>query len=159
MQIILLLFSPVVFGAGQAKSSAKKPAMDPVVVTVNGVAIMQSDLSDEIKSQLKMMRAPTDILTAEMRFEMRRKAIDILIERRVVSDWIAFKKITVKDEEIYKRMEELARQEGVNVDGLLSMAMVRKGLGPEEYKKRLGLEMCFDKLIEKEATKKDFTQN
>jgi len=155
-QIILLIFSPVVLGAGRGENAAGKSALDTVVVTVNGVAIMQSDLSNEIKHQLKMMLVPTEILTGEMRFEMRRKAIDVLIERQVVSDRIAFKKITVKDDEIYKRMQEIARREGTNVEGFISMVMVKEGVGPEELKKRIGMEMCFDKLIMIEAGAKAF---
>ncbi|MBW8036060.1 MAG: hypothetical protein FVQ79_10625 [Planctomycetes bacterium] len=155
-QIILLVFSPVVLGAGRGKSTAEKSALDTVVVTVNGVAIMQSDLSKEIKHQLKMMLVPTEILTGEMRFKMRRKAIDTLIERQVVSDRVAFKKITVKDEAVYKRMQEIARQAGTNVDGFISMVMVKEGIGPEELKKRIKMEMCFDKLIELEAGAKAF---
>ena len=155
-QIILLVFSPVVLGAGRGKSAAGKLASDMVVVTVNGVVIMQSDLSKEIKRHLKMMLVPTEILTGEMRFEMRRKAIDTLIERQVVSDRIAFKKITVKDGEIYRRMQEFARREGTNVEGFISMVMVKEGVGPEELKKRIGMDMCFDKLIEIEAGAKAF---
>lgn len=152
VQVILVVFSSFALCAGRGKSAAA----DTIVVTVNGRHIMQSDLSKEIEGQLKRMMAPTEILTSAMRFEMRRKAIDTLVERRVIADRIAFKKVTVKDEEIYKRMQETAQQAGVNVDSFLSMVMVNEGVGPDELKKRIGMEMCFDKLIKMEAGAKAF---
>ena len=158
-QIILLVFSPVAFGAKQAKSGAKKPVGDKVVVTVNGVGIMQSELSKEISIQLKKMRTPANALTKEMRFELRRMALNSLIERQVISDWVSAEKIIVKDDDIYERLQMMARREGTNMEGFLKMVKVKEGIDPEELKKRIRIELGFDRLIEKEAGEKAFKVN
>ena len=84
-QIIMLIFSSAVLGAGRGKSEAKKQVADKVVVTVNGVRIMQSELSKEISIQLREMMTPEGGLTNEMRFEMRRPVLGLICVKTATS--------------------------------------------------------------------------
>lgn len=156
MQIILPVFSPAVFGATNGASGAYNPVADKVVVTVNGVAIMQSELSREISIRLKNMMTPADALTNEMRFEVRRAALNSLIERQVISDWILIERIIVKDDEINKHLQMLASRLGVDVESFIKNVKAEDGIGPEELKRRIRIDLGFDKLIEREAGKNAF---
>ena len=105
----------------EVDASAARPAPDKVVVTVNGVKIMQSVVDKKVGEFIKMRMAklgehqmPPERMEAT-RKQMRPIVADYLVEKQLFEEKLKAEKIQVSDEQIKARIEEIARQQNVSV--------------------------------------------
>ena len=157
-----------------------KPAEDKMVVTVNGIEIMQSQVDEKLNSQIearisRMQAGGKEVPTEQMaktrenmkkRFEQR--IISMLIDEQLIDEKLAAKSIVISDEEVEAKIAEIAAQQNVSRDELLAGA-ARQGINEadaqEQIRRRLGLEKLIEAelgdeaIITDEAAKKHYDEN
>ena len=138
-----------------------EPAEDKIVVTVNGVKIMQSQvdekLNKQVEAQMSRMQASGREVPAEQMSKMResmkkrfeQRIISMLIDEQLIAEKLSAKSIVISDDKVEEKIMEIAEQQKVSRDELLAGA-ARQGISEadaqEQIRRRLGL----DKLIEAE---------
>ncbi|MBM4164724.1 MAG: hypothetical protein FJ222_09850 [Lentisphaerae bacterium] len=127
-------------------SSAADPAK--VVARVGTFDIKQADVNQIIDRQIAQYgdRVPAQF-QAQMRAEMQTRAIEGLIAQRLVRDEIARQKITVSDDEMGKRIDEISKaleSQGKTIDSELKL----RGMDMSGLKEDLTEGIQFEKIVE-----------
>lgn len=148
--------APVVEAAPKAvKVEAPKavevaePVEDKVLVTVNGVKIMQSDIDEEVIPQKSRMMAAGRPVPDSMVKQMEQRIISMLVEKRAVEDEIAAQGIVITDEQIQVEAEVVAGQRGMSVEEFQKAMLERGGVSKEDFESRLRMGLGFKALMDK----------
>ncbi len=138
-----------------------EPVEDKMVVTVNGVKFMQSQvdekLNKQVEAQMSKMQASGQAVPAEQMAKMResmkkrfeQRIISMLINEQLIKEKLAAKNIVISDDKVEEKIMEIAERQKVSRDELLAGAAkqgVSEADAQEQIRQRLGL----DKLIEAE---------
>jgi peptidyl-prolyl cis-trans isomerase C len=127
---------------------------DKVIVTVNGVKIMQGEVDKQIEAAITQMQAggrklPPNAMDT-MKAQMQSRILQQIIEKQLIDEKLKAENIKITDKEIDDKMAELAGQNNMSVEQLIkqmsmggmSMADLRErmksGLGLEEIIKLSG---------------------
>jgi peptidyl-prolyl cis-trans isomerase C len=138
-------------------AAAEEVAGDEVVVTVNGVEILESEVAEKVDERFQMQvqrmsasgrEVPEDALK-NMRERMRTGIVDMMVEEKLLKAKIAANGIEVTDDDITGRIAEMAEERGVKLEDV--PAEIEKSGGTmEEFKNRLKMNLSIEKLIDKE---------
>lgn len=138
--LILSALSLFVWSAAQAKT------IERIVAVVNDEIILDTEVE---MATLPMLRAQPDLESAEGRkaFDgVKRKALDDLIETRLVIQQAAELKLSVTQEEVDRAIEEVKRQNNLD-DATFNEALKQQGFQPETYRKNLRRQILGLKVI------------
>lgn len=103
---LVLLAGLLVLPAGADEPAPQKPpATDSVIARVNGEPILQSELDRELAPAAKLLD-PQATLPAEV----RQRALDQLIDRRLVLKYLAEQKLTASDQDVDLEIGRLKRR-------------------------------------------------
>jgi len=138
-----------------------EPVEDKMVVTVNGVKFMQSQvdekLNKQVEAQMSRMQASGQEVPAEQIAKMResmkkrfeQRIISMLINEQLIKEKLAAKNIVISDDKVEERIMEIAERQKVSRDELLAGA-ARQGLSEADAKEQIRQRLGLDKLIEAE---------
>lgn len=134
-----------------AKVSADM-AEDKLLATVNGVKIMQSEVDKKIVGQLEHMKAMGRQPTEAIKENFRRRVVETMIIEQLVSEKIKASNIKVSEQEVKAKIEEIAAQQGMSVEGFYEM-VGKQGITAEELKGQIKMGIGGERLLEKEMAK------
>ncbi|MBN1456956.1 MAG: peptidylprolyl isomerase [Sedimentisphaerales bacterium] len=180
LAVVMLLSAGEVFGMGKSDGSKEKvessvsaPAEEPmkteqqvseakaeektdvvaddkVLVTVNGVDIKQSDVTELLGPQKEMMAKMGRPVTGDMEKQMEKRMLDMLVEKQIIRDKIASEGIVISDEDIKAEIEEIAKQRGVSSEEFKQSLLERSGISEADFNEQVSISLGFEKLLEKE---------
>jgi peptidyl-prolyl cis-trans isomerase SurA len=110
--------------------------IDKVAAVVNDDIILESEVE---QFAVPAMRGPVDLETPEGRKawdEVKHKALDQLIETRLVAQQAVELKLKVESDEVDRAMEEVKHQNKLD-DATFVEALKQQGFTPESYRKNL----------------------
>jgi peptidyl-prolyl cis-trans isomerase SurA len=139
--VLCLLFT----STGIAKS---RSTSNPVMVTVNGVKITESQVDKLIKKELKMAMSMSRTPSRAMRHNLMIRAIDEIIEKILVNERVKAKRIVVTKEQIDQEVEKIAKSKNMSVQKFIQTALPTYHLDIVDFKDRVAMGLRFDKLIE-----------
>lgn len=163
-----------------AKTEAVKPAdlntaaEDKVLVTVNGLAITQSQVDAKIKPQLAQMAArgsqvPPQYLE-QIKERMKKEAVDKMVIEKLLDEKVKEANIVITDEDATKQLQEIASQQQppISMEDLKALieargqtfdevkGYIRKGLG---YQKVIEAQFGDKIKVTDEDASKFYTEN
>ncbi len=138
----------------------KKPVADKVMVTVNGIKIMQSVVDKEVdrllKSRLEAMKARGQQVLPGMLEKMKEQSkqarpriANMLIEKKLWENTFAANNVEVGEEEIMAKIEEITKMRGITLDGL-TKELSRFGLSMAEFKEQIRMPLSAEKVVKQE---------
>jgi parvulin-like peptidyl-prolyl isomerase len=142
--IVLFLFTQLV----QA-SESKKKLLNKVVASINNDIILQTDL-DEFRSKLKSksyqeLFGPQDL----KRLESTEKALDLLIEERLIGQQVKKLELTASDMEIEAQIRSILKRNHIT-QNQLSDQLKRLGTSLPTYKEGIKRQIERRNLVERE---------
>ena len=105
--------------APEPQPAAAPAAADVVVATVNGTAITESDVSEEVDKRLKAMkkRAPEgQEIPEQQKQQIRMRVVDMLAQKVVLDQELAKRNITISDEKVIEEITKIAGERGQSLD-------------------------------------------
>lgn len=141
----------------QAKP-AKKPAVDKVVVTVNGVAIKSGIVESRLDNAMKMEMARMASSTAAnlpagamqtLRDRRRKDIIDGLILEQLVDQKMKERKIQVAKEDIDAAVDDIMTKNSITLDQIKEQ-LGKSGITLEVFRKQLERTIGLEKVLETE---------
>ncbi len=138
----------------EPNAPADKPKADEVAVTVNGVAILESDVEAKIKPQFEQMtkRIGSQMPPAfieQYKTQLKQQALDTMIVEQLLDEKVAADKIVVTEEDVIDQIKEMASQQ----QPPLSLADFKSliaayGQSFDEVKQRIRRGLSYQKLVE-----------
>jgi peptidyl-prolyl cis-trans isomerase C len=125
------------------------PAVNELLVTVNGKAIMSNAVDERIEPQLAMMKQMGRDPTPEMIDSFRKRVVDGMIRETLVEAKVKAKGIKVSKEDVDAKLAEIAKQRGTTVEELIASAP--QGYTEEKIRQQIAMGMSIDKLMDAEA--------
>ena len=132
------------------KVAETQKAEDKLMVTVNGVPITQSTVDEKIAPQIEMAKMMGQEPTEEVLNNFRKRVLQSMIRETLVANDITANKINVSNEEVDAKLAEIAVQQGVSLEELISSA-VSRGYTEDKIKEQVKMGIGFDKLMEAKA--------
>ena len=130
---------------------ASKPVADKVVVTVNGVRIMQSLVDKQIEAELKRMKDSGRNLPANMMKsfrEQRTKAIaQQMIGQQLIAEKLKAENIKITDKQIDDRIAEFAGRSNMPMEQL-EKQLAMSGMKMADFRERMRSGLGLEKLME-----------
>jgi peptidyl-prolyl cis-trans isomerase C len=144
-----------------AAPAAPEKAVDPetVVVKVNDKVIKEKDLTAEVEKRLaaQAKRMPPGMeINDWMRNQVRTSVVDMMVEQIILDQTLASKKLAVADEDIMKKIEEIATQQNLKMEDVPA-EIAKFGMTMEDLKGQIRMSLQMDKLIDIEMKDKDVT--
>jgi len=136
-------------------------AKDKVVVTVNGVKFMQSQvdekLNKQVEAQMSRMQAggrkvpPEQIvkMRENMKKRFERRIISRLIDEQLIKEKLAAKSIVISDDEVEAKIAEIAEQRKVSREELLAGA-AKQGISEADAKEQIRMTLGVEAVIKAE---------
>lgn len=145
-----------------APAKADQPAVSPVpagtvlnaiVAIVNDDVVTLSDVNREAVPVIREAekKAPVD---GAVRSQIRRAALDHLVEKKLVDQKIRELGVKVSDEEVQQAIDDVKRQNGIPSQDALVKALEAQGLTYEQYRSQLREQIEKLKLISMEVRAK-----
>jgi peptidyl-prolyl cis-trans isomerase C len=134
----------------EAKPVAVKPAVNELLVTVNGTAIMSSTVDERIEPQIAMMKQMGRAPTPDMINNFRKRIVDGMIRETLVEAQVTATGIKVGKADVDAKLAEIAKQRNTTVEELIASA-APQGYTEEIIRKQITMGISFDKLMEAEA--------
>lgn len=121
-----------------------KVAADGVAVTVNGVAVMETDIEADIK---KMTAQAPPAYVEQNKEQIRRQVLDRAIAIQLIGEKAKAAKITVTEEDIRAQVSEIAAQQGMSLENFKKMLQSR-GMDYDEWEQQVQWGVMLGKLVE-----------
>src|SRR5690242_6515312 len=138
---VLIATALVVVSPAQAAK-----VIDRVVAVVNDDIILDSEVD---LYALPLLRGPLDTSTDDGKkkwLEMKHKALDALIESKLIQQQATELKLSVTNEEVDRAWEEVKKQNNLD-DNTFAEALKSQGFTPDAYRKSLKRQMLELKVI------------
>lgn len=129
-----------------------KTAADDIAVTVNGVAITESQIEAALKPQLERLASRAkgnQNLVDQYKNMFRQRILDGMITEMLLEEKIKQAQIVATDEEADAKLQEIATRENKTIEELKAVLKAR-GLSFEETKERMKKGIAYGKLMKKE---------
>lgn len=123
---------------------ATKAAADGVAVTVNGVAIMETDIEADIK---KMTAQAPPAYVEQNKERFRQQALDRRIAIQLIAEKAKAAKITVTEEDIRAQVKEIIAQQRMSVEEFKKMLKSR-GMDYDEWEQQVQWGVMLGRLVE-----------
>jgi peptidyl-prolyl cis-trans isomerase C len=129
-----------------------KPAEDKVVVTVNGVKIMQSKVDRQIQAQIRQIQAsgrqmPPAQQMNSIKAQMQQGFVQQMIDQQLIGEKLKAKNISVTDKDIDEKIAEMAKQNNMSMEQL-NTQMAMSGMSMVDFKERMKYGLGLEKLME-----------
>ena len=107
----------------QPKPAKAEPVEDKVIVTVNGVKIMQSRVDKKIRTAMEQVQAsgraiPPNAMDS-MKARMQAGIVQQIIEKQLIDEKLKAENIKITDKQIDDKIAELAEQNNMSMDAPL----------------------------------------
>ena len=132
-----------------------KTAADDIAVTVNGVAITESQIEAALKPQLKKLasRVKGKQNIDQYKKMLRPQILDSMITKMLLEEKIKQAQIVATDEEADAKLQEIAASQNKTVQDLKAL-MKARGMSFEETKERIRKGVAYEKLMKKQFADK-----
>lgn len=163
--ITMILLSPAVMAeAVQAqKADTEKTAVpvdkDKVVVTVNGKALTEGQVAEELEKRVEAQkkRMPPSVEFPQSRVQqMRRGVIDMKVDQILIQQEMDKKKLTITDDQVMAEIKKIADQKGQTMEQVQAM-IAEYGMTMEDLKEQVRYQMQIKKLAEADSKGLDVT--
>jgi peptidyl-prolyl cis-trans isomerase C len=124
---------------------------DKVIVTVNGVKIMQSKVDRQIEVQIRQIQAsgrqvpPGQMDAIKMR--MQQGLVQQMIDQQLIGEKLKAKNIRVADKDIDEKMAEIAKRNNMSMEQL-NTQMAMGGMSMADFRERIRYGLGLEKMIE-----------
>jgi peptidyl-prolyl cis-trans isomerase C len=135
--------------AGEVKAKPA-PVEDKVIVTVNGVKIMQSQVDKQIRTAIEQVQAsgrtiPPNAMDS-MRARMQAGIVQQIIEKQLIDEKLKAENIKITDKQIDDKIAELAEQSGMSVEQLARQVSMG-GMTMADFRKRMRSGLGLEKVV------------
>ena len=133
------------------ETTKTEPTEDKVVVTVNGVNIMQSEVDKQIEAQLRQIQAsgrqvPPGQMDA-IKVRMQQGFVQQIIDQQLIDEKLKAKNISVADKDIDEKIAEIVKRNNMSIEQL-NAQMAMGGMSMADFRKRMKYGLGLEKLIE-----------
>jgi peptidyl-prolyl cis-trans isomerase C len=139
-------------------SVAKKPAgneatksEDKVLVTVNGVAIMQNDVNNQVEFHIDRMQGGGQQIPANMMDSVKRRiqarVVQELMDKQLIDEKLKAENISITDKEVEERITALAKGSNMSMEQL-EKQIAMGGLSMADFGERMRLGLGLEKMLE-----------
>ncbi|MGA1978991.1 MAG: peptidylprolyl isomerase [Sedimentisphaerales bacterium] len=127
-----------------------EPAADSVAVTVNGIDINESQIEAQLKPQIQKMGAQMPASFIEQyKKQLRQQFLEKMIIEQLLDEKVKAAKIAVTDEEVTKRIKEIASQQQPPLSVEDFKALIEAyGQSFDDVKHRIQKGLAYQKLME-----------
>ena len=135
----------------QPKPAKAEPVEDKVIVTVNGVKIMQSRVDEQVKAAITKMQAsgrtlpPNAMDTVKAR--MQSGIVQQIIEKQLIDEKLKAENIKITDKQIDDKIAELAKQNNMSMEQL-TRQMSMGGMSMADFRERMRSGLGLEKVME-----------
>lgn len=160
---IVLAVGSLVFAAESTEEKKeevkveKTVDIEAMVVKVNDQVIREKEIAAEtekrVAAQAKRMPPGMEI-NDWMRNQIRTSVVDMMVEKALLEQKLAAKKIDVGDEDVMKKIEEIAAEQNIKIEDVPA-EIAKFGMTMDDLKGQIRMTVQRDKLIEAEMTDKD----
>lgn len=135
----------------KVKTAKIEPVEDKVIVTVNGVKIMQSQVDKQVRTAIEQVQASGRTLPPNamdsMKARMQSGIVQQIIEKQLIDEKLKAENIKITDKQIDDKIAELAKQKGMSVEQLTGQ-MSMGGMTMADFRKRMRSGLGLEKVIE-----------
>ena len=103
-------------GTKAIKVPVVKPTADKVIVTVNGVRIMQSEVDKLLKPQLDQMKAMGRQIPMAMMQQARQRVAERLVVEQLLEGKVKAAQIEVTDADIEAKIKDITKQQNMTIE-------------------------------------------
>ncbi|MHC4109974.1 MAG: peptidylprolyl isomerase [Planctomycetota bacterium] len=128
----------------QVIKAAAEVAAEGVAVTVNGVAIMETDIEGDIK---KMTAQAPPAIVEKNKEQIKRQVLDRRIAIQLISEKAKAAQITVTEEDILAQVTEIVAQQKMSLEDFKKMLQSR-GMDYGEWEQQIQWGVMLGKLVE-----------
>ena len=135
----------------EVKPEIKMAAADPeaMVVKINNTVIKEKTVADETAKRLEVQkkRMPQGMeINDWMRNQVRSSVVEMLVERELLNQKLAEKKLDVTDEDVMKEIETIAAAQNLTMEQV--PAEIEKfGMTMDDLKSQIRMKVQMDKLV------------
>ena len=130
-------------------ATTQAPAVDTVILRVNGEDITQGDIDEMVAMGLQQMQARGQQVPADMRPMLLKQAEDHLITQKLVTTAVAKSDIVISDADIAGTLEQI--KGSIPGGRTLEAELTAQGMSLEELKGTIKTDMAARKLFESQA--------
>jgi peptidyl-prolyl cis-trans isomerase C len=135
----------------ESKTTKTEPAEKKVIVTVNGVKIMQSEVDRQIEVQIRQIQAsgrqvPPGQMDA-IKARMQQGFVQQIIDQQLISEKLKAENISVADKDIDEKMAEIAKRNNMSMEQL-NTQMAMGGMSMADFRERIRYGLGLEKMIE-----------
>lgn len=145
--------SSTLFAATEAEATeptaTQTPAVDTVIIRVNGEDITRGDIDEMVAMRLQQMQARGQQVPAEMRPMLLKQAEDHLITQSLISAAVAKSDIVIADADIAGTLEQI--KGSIPAGMTLEAALTAQGMSLEELKEDIKTDMAARQLFERQT--------
>jgi len=133
------------------QEAAPQPAADPeaVVVKINDKVIKEAAVAPEVAKRLEVQkkRMPQGMEVNDwMRNQVRKSVVDMMVERELLDQTLAAKKIEIADEDVMKEIEQIAKQQNLTMEQVPD-EIAKFGMTMDDLKSQIRMKVQMDKLV------------
>jgi len=133
------------------EASKQKPAEDPVMVTVNSVAINQSQADELIEPQLNQLNARAGQMPPEFieqqKQQLRQSAVEALIVEKLLVEKVKQANIVVSDEQVEEKIAQIAAGQNLSIEDFKAL-IETYGSDYEKVKEQVKNGLGYEKLMD-----------
>jgi len=142
---------PTAPGPAKVETAKVEGGEDKVIVTVNGVKIMQSQVDKRVKAQIERMQAsgrrlPPDSMDT-VKARMQSGIVQQIIEKQLIDEKLKAENIKITDKQIDDKIAELAKQNNMSMEQL-TRQMSMGGMSMVDFRERMRSGLGLEKVIE-----------
>jgi peptidyl-prolyl cis-trans isomerase C len=149
---LAIVFSLALLFTSATVPAAEKKASDDNVAEVNGSVITKAEFDSEMSRVNGRLQAAGQTPSTSQREEIRKEVLKTLIDRELLLQESAKKKMTVDDPAAVEQIESLKKR--FPDDAKYKEWLLTMGFSEEELKSRIKEEMAIKQLIDKEVVEK-----
>jgi len=128
-----------------------KEAEDKVLVTVNGVAIMENDVEGRIRAQIKQMegsgrKIPTDKMVS-VKLQLQGRIAQELIDKQLIGEKLKTQNIIISDKEVDERIRYIAKDNNITMEQLEEQ-LTMSGADMADFKNKMRFGLGLEKIVE-----------
>ena len=131
-----------------------KLAEDKVLVTVNGVAIMNNDVEGRIKAHIKRIEGGGQKIPANridsVRVQLQGRIVQELIDKQLIDEKLKSRNISIGDKEVDERMGVLAKGSNMSMEQL-EKQITMSGMSMADFRERMRSVLGLEKILESSA--------
>jgi len=143
--------APVESKSAGTESKKPKVAADKVLVTVDGVGIMENDVEGRIKAHIKRIegsgrKIPADRMES-VKEQLQGRIVQELIDKQLISKKLKTENISISDKEVDERIEALVKSSNMPMEQL-EKQITMSGMSMADFRERMKTGLGLEKILE-----------